>query len=61
MSEWIDEKEAQRFMCCGRTTLWMMVRDGKVTKRKLGGKNVYSREELGRYMDALPRVGGAVQ
>lgn len=58
--EYVGEREAQQIVGCGRTMLWKLVRNGKVSKQKNSNKNVYRRDDLLRYMASLPKVGGAM-
>ena len=38
--EYVGEREAQQIVGCGRTMLWKLVRNGKVSKQKNSNKNV---------------------
>jgi excisionase family DNA binding protein len=49
--EWLSYKEAEQLVGLSRSTLWRLVRDGKIRARKVGRAVRLSRESLTAYMD----------
>ena len=44
--EYLDVNQAMIFLGVDRTTLWRWVNKGVLSKKKLGGKNYYLRDEI---------------
>ncbi len=51
--------QAAAFLSVSRATLYRLVRAGEVPAKKLNGRTVFLREELSRFLRALPD-GGAM-
>ena len=44
--KWITTKEAQRYLSCGATFLYELIKNGDLTPRKVRGKNFFLVEEI---------------
>jgi excisionase family DNA binding protein len=51
MPTWITYEEAQRLTSLGRTTLWRMVKSGKVKSTSIGRAVRINRESLEEFME----------
>jgi excisionase family DNA binding protein len=54
--EWLRYSEAERYSGLGRSTLWKLVRDGRVSAAKVGKAVRIRRRSLDEYMEARTRV-----
>ncbi len=50
MDRWLKEPEVLSLLGIGRTTLYRLVKNGKIEKYKLGRLNRYSMEEIEKFM-----------
>ena len=55
----LNADQAAAFLSVSRATLYRLVRAGEVPAKKLNGRTVFLREELSRFLRALPD-GGAM-
>lgn len=49
--------DAAAYIGIRRGLLYRLVGEGKIVARKNGGRTIFLREELDRYLDALPEIG----
>jgi predicted DNA-binding transcriptional regulator AlpA len=49
----------QRIGVRSKSTFYELVNSGQLSMRKLGGKSLVEVSEIERFIDALPKVGGA--
>ncbi|MBK8456420.1 MAG: helix-turn-helix domain-containing protein [Phyllobacteriaceae bacterium] len=47
--------EAARFLGIGRSTLYALIKEGRLPVRKLGRRTLIHRDDLGLFVDGLPR------
>lgn len=47
-------QQAARIICCGYSTLYKMMSEGKIKAFKMGRRTVISKVELERYLASLP-------
>lgn len=50
--------DAAAYLGIRRGLLYRLVSEGKISARKNGGRTIFLREELDRYLDQLPQIGG---
>lgn len=46
--------EAARFLGIGRSTIYEVIKQGRLPVRKLGRRTLVRRDDLDRFIDALP-------
>lgn len=47
--------EAARLLGIGRSTLYALIKEGRLPVRKLGRRTLIHRDDLGQFVDGLPR------
>ena len=50
--------EAARILGIGRSTLYVIIKDGRLPVRKLGKRTLIHRADIDLLVDTLPRGGG---
>lgn len=55
---WLTYKEAEQLVGLSRTTLWKLIREGKIEYRRVGRAVRINRESLEAYMSADPETSG---
>lgn len=50
--------QTTRLLGIGRSTLYCIIKDGRLPVRKLGKRTLIMREDLDQFIAELPRAGG---
>ena len=51
----VSQRRAREMLDIGATTLWQLVRDGRLTTRKLGHKTLVEVASIELFVESLPR------
>lgn len=50
-SPWLNTEEAARYLCCPKSRILKLVHRGDLPRSKDGRRNLYSREDLDRFIE----------